>query len=197
VVTDYQDDYCRPHSDLRQVVATEENIYKYGLHKDDLIINRVNSPSHLGKCMVVQRRNLPSLFESNMMRLRLARGVNPRYVAYYLQSKIGKSNLIKKAKWAVNQASINQNDVLSTDIPIPPRLEQDEIVRKADQFLSQKDKLSHSVEMAIIRADRLRQSILKKAFSGRLVPSLPAYDSNSADELPMAAEATSGYGAKR
>ncbi len=86
---------------------------------------------------------------------------------------------------------------MNIPFPLPPIKEQIAIVEKIQKSLSNIESLSSIIDMGLLLANRLRQSILKKAFSGRLIPSLPAYDCDSVDELPMAAEATSDYGAKR
>jgi type I restriction enzyme S subunit len=168
-IDDYQNDYSKPSADLRLVSAKSSEIEKYSLSENDLIINRVNSPSHLGKCIVISQRNLPSLFESNMMRIRFSTDIaHPKYVELYLHSNDGKKRLISNAKWAVNQASINQQDVISTPVPLPPLQEQLRIVAEAERRLSVARQVESSVEEALVRASRLRQAILRSAFEGRL-----------------------------
>ena len=57
-------------STLKRVNVSEQDIEKYGLSESDIVINRVNSRSHLGKSALI--RDLggePIIFESNMMRL--------------------------------------------------------------------------------------------------------------------------------
>jgi hypothetical protein len=67
-IDDYQNNSSRSSNELRMVTAPEELLDKYRLSLDDLVINRLNGPSHLGKCLKVADRNLPAIFESNMMR---------------------------------------------------------------------------------------------------------------------------------
>ncbi|MGE9294973.1 MAG: hypothetical protein ACQKBV_01600 [Puniceicoccales bacterium] len=58
-------------------------------------------------------------------------------------------------------------------MPICSQAEQAEIVRILDARLEAADALEAEIDAALTRADALRQSILKKAFSGRLVPQDP------------------------
>jgi len=51
--------------------------------------------------------------------------------------------------------------------------EQEQIVTEVEQRLSVINQLESTVEANLKRAERLRQSILKEAFSGRLVPQDP------------------------
>ena len=70
----------------------------------------------------------------------------------------------------VNQASINST-FLSEKVPIPlsPLAEQRRIVAEVERRLSLADAVEKTVGQSLTQAERLRQSILKKAFEGRLV----------------------------
>lgn len=168
-IDDYQNGESRSSDELRKVAASTEKIQKYSLRKRDIVINRVNSPSHLGKCLVIEDRNLPSLFESNMMRMALSENIQPDFVEFYLQSGNGRARLISNAKWAVNQASINQGDVKSTPVPLPPLAEQERIVAEVERRLSVVTAIEQTITANLSRAERLRQSILHRAFTGQLV----------------------------
>ncbi len=58
-------------------------------------------------------------------------------------------------------------------VPLPPLLEQEQIVSEVEQRLSIVSELEAIVEANLKRAERLRQSILKEAFAGRLVQQDP------------------------
>ena len=173
-IDDYQTDSSRASNELQLVDAPAKDVETYGVRLGDIIINRVNSMTHLGKCLVVESRHLPAVFESNMMRQSLASDVVPMFVAHYLKSNVGNTRLIANAKWAVNQASINQTDVGNTPVPLPPLAEQAEIVAEVDRRLSVACAVEAEIEHGLQRAARLRQSILKRAFEGKLVPQDPS-----------------------
>ncbi|MEM7795323.1 MAG: restriction endonuclease subunit S [Cyanobacteria bacterium P01_C01_bin.118] len=167
-IDDFQDDFSRDAQQLQKVSAQKDEVEKYGLQECDLIINRVNSPSHLGKCLVITPKHLPALFESNMMRLRLSKQACVPFVAFYLRSVGGKSRLIENAKWAVNQASINQKDVGSTAIPLPPSEEQYRIVNKIEELFTQLDAGVDLLKKLKVKLKRYRQAVLKAAVEGKL-----------------------------
>ena len=135
-IDDFQDFYMRDREFLRCLKVTSEEAVTYGLEPCQLVINRVNSPSHLGKSLVVPDSLLPAVFESNMMKITANSSVVPFFVSYYLRSQEGRSRLTSNAKWAVNQASINQKDVCMTPIPLPPLAEQRRIVAEVERRLS-------------------------------------------------------------
>ena len=63
--------------------------------------------------------------------------------------------------------------VKAIPIPLPPLAEQRRIVAEVERRLSVVQQAEATVEASLTRAERLRQSILKQAFSGKLVPQDP------------------------
>ena len=57
-----------------------------------------------------------------------------------------------------------------TPIPLPPLVEQRRIVAEVERRLSIIQRAEEAVDASLKRAERLRQSVLKQAFCGRLVP---------------------------
>ena len=172
-IDDYQDYFVRDRKQLQRIRISTDEEFNYGLNSGELVINRVNSPSHLGKILLVPDYLPPAVFESNMMKLTPSNFVDPSFVAHYFCSTVGRTRLTSRAKWAVNQASINQADVRMTPIPLPPLTEQRRIVAETERHLSVIKQMEDSVKTSLTRVERLRQSILKQAFSGRLVRQNP------------------------
>ena len=169
-IADFQDGWSRAASELQQVRIDTDTEAAFRLALGDLVVNRVNSMTHLGKSMVVAKRHVPAVFESNMMRIRPTHLVSVDFLDCWLRSATGRKFLTKNAKWAVNQASINQSDVCATPVPLPPLAEQHRIVSEVERRLSVLDAAEQAVERNLARCAHLRQSILKRAFEGRLVP---------------------------
>ena len=69
--------------------------------------------------------------------------------------------------------SIDVPRLKSFPIPVPRQEEQDEIINRIESTLSQIDELEITVERELHKTERLRQSILKQAFSGKLVAQDP------------------------
>ena len=172
-IEDYQDFHLKTYDQLQRLRITAEEASTYGLAANHLIINRVNSPSHLGKTLLVPDHFSPAVFESNMMRVIPSRFMVPPFLAHYLRSPEGRVRLTSHAKWAVNQASINQSDVCTTPVPVPPFHEQHRIIAEVERSLSIIQQSVTAVEASLKRVERLRQSILKQAFAGQLVPQDP------------------------
>ena len=73
-------------STLKRVNVSEQDIEKYGLSESDIVINRVNSRSHLGKsALIPDLGGEPIVFESNMMRLAVdSTRVSPLFMIHFL-----------------------------------------------------------------------------------------------------------------
>jgi len=79
---------------------------------------------------------------------------------YEITRKIGSGN---------NQKALNKERVSELLLPLCGLDEMAEVVSKIDEKLSEADQLDQTLATALQQADALRQSILKKAFSGQLV----------------------------
>ena len=118
--------------DFKRIRATEEEMRRYEIKEGDVVINRVNSLSHIGKSVLIPEVKEPTLFESNMMRIRLSEHVDSRYGAMVLLSENARQYFKSRAKKAVQQASINQQDVSQLPFPLPPQPEQQAIAAAMD-----------------------------------------------------------------
>jgi type I restriction enzyme S subunit len=92
------------------------------------------------------------------------------------------------------QPYISQKVLKSLPIALPPLAEQKQIVDEAERLLSVADDAAATVEREQTRAERLRQSILKQAFSGRLVRHDEDADPPAVEASPTDGSASSASG---
>jgi len=119
---------------LKRVNVTEQQKKQYTIQRDDILLNRVNSEDFVGKCCVFDDESTSTVFESNIMRFKVdATQIIPEYVVFYLSSNDGRIQILRKMKRAVNQVSINQEDVRSIIIPLPNIKTQTDIVNKINE----------------------------------------------------------------
>ena len=71
------------------------------------------------------------------------------------------------------QPNLNLGLVRKIEVPLPPVAEQSRIVAEVERRLSIIKQVEEAVDTSLKRAERLRQSVLKQAFCGRLVPQDP------------------------
>ncbi|HLB69551.1 MAG TPA: restriction endonuclease subunit S [Candidatus Methanoperedens sp.] len=84
---------------------------------------------------------------------------------YYLLSTLNLNSLDRSTAIP----GLNRNDAYVLKIPLPPLPEQRRIVAEVERRLSIAEGVERTVEQSLAQSKRLRQSILKKAFEGRLV----------------------------
>lgn len=69
----------------------------------------------------------------------------------------------------VNLPRVSTKFIMNYEIPLPTIKEQYQIIQEIESRLSVSDKMEESIAQSLHLAEALRQSILKKAFSGELV----------------------------
>ena len=146
---------------LKRLNCPDKDIEKYLLLEDDVVINRVNSIEYLGKCAHISNMSEPTVYESNMMRMHFDQArFNPVYITRLLCTQYMYDQIINHAKKAVNQASINQKDVLDFDVYQPPKELQDEFA----DFIKQVNKSKAAVQKSLDETQVLFDSLMQKYF---------------------------------
>ncbi len=94
--------------------------------------------------------------------------VNQKWLYYLLQSYLIYSQASEKATGTA-QKTVTLTVLRDFNLCIPPLTDQHRIVKEIESRLSQATASETYIEKALQQAEALRQSILKKAFSGELV----------------------------
>lgn len=88
-------------------------------------------------------------------------------MCYFLSEKVQK--LIHAQKVDVARANYSLDQIRKLPLHLPPLDDQHRIVEEIESRLSVTEEIEEAIDINLKRAERLRQAILKKAFSGRLV----------------------------
>jgi type I restriction enzyme S subunit len=99
--------------------------------------------------------------------------LSPFLYRYIISESGGRKRLTTDA-YGAGKPGLNLDHVRSLVIPIPSLPEQQEIVRLLDEQFTVIEQNEREIDAALKRSAALRQSILKKAFTGHLVPQDPA-----------------------
>ena len=146
---------------LRRLVCSDAEKEKYILQENDIVINRVNSIEYLGKCAQIIGMREPTVYESNMMRFHVDETrVDPCFMTRLLCSTFIYRQILNRAKKAVNQASINQRDVQSFTVIIPPI----DLQKQFASFVNQVDKSKAAVQKSLDKTQLLFDSLMQKYF---------------------------------
>jgi type I restriction enzyme S subunit len=95
-----------------------------------------------------------------------------RFLSYSIRSPLLQSQINEK-KTQTAQANIFQGKIKKLVFALPNLLEQEKIVKEIEYCFSVIDQLEKTVDTNIKRAEKLRQTILKQAFEGKLVAQDP------------------------
>lgn len=158
--------------DWSDLVFTNDpiEINQYRLHDGDVLFNRTNSPELVGKTAIF-KSNRTAIFAGYLIRVNnIPTIATSEYLNYFLNSHLAKQHGNKVKTDGVNQSNINGEKLINYPFPFCGLEEQKAIVGLLDARVSEIDQLEQTLATSLQQADALRQSILKKAFSGQLVP---------------------------
>ena len=157
--------------DLSDLVYTndKDEIAKYLLKVGNVLFNRTNSPELVGKAAIFKSK-YPAIFAGYLIRVnQIPTIIQSEFLNYFLNSHTAKQHGNKVKTDGVNQSNINGEKLVNYPFPFCSLSEQKLIVDILDSKLSEVDQLEQTILTSIQQAESLRQSILKKAFSGQLV----------------------------
>lgn len=156
------------------VAATNYEVEKYSLKSGDVLFNTRNSYELVGKTGIVKNPEQGVLFNNNIMRMRFTHNINPSFMCYQLISPCIRDKLKQKKKATTSVCAIYQKDLMPIEFWVPAIAIQERVVRYLDDHFEKTHRLEISIENELQKSEALRQSILKKAFSGQLVAQNPA-----------------------
>jgi type I restriction enzyme S subunit len=152
------------------------------LRRGDVLLNEGGDLDKLGRGWVWEGQVDPCIHQNHVFRARpLVERINPYFVSHYANT-MGRTFFMEKGKHSVNLASISLTEISKLPVPLPPADEQAEIVSRVEAALSRTDHTEATLNAQERNARALKQSILKAAFEGRLVPQGP-YDEPASDLL--------------
>ncbi len=156
-------------SEVKSIVAPEDKINALRLQVGDILLNEGGDRDKLGRGWIWQGELRECIHQNHVFRARVrVADLQPRYLSHYANTQ-GAHYFQDEGKQTTNLASISLSKVKALPVTVPPAAEQVRIVAEVERRLSLLDKLDATVDLNLARCRRLRQSILKRAFEGRLV----------------------------
>jgi type I restriction enzyme, S subunit len=145
----------------------QEHLERYSLEIGDFIIGKIGT---IGQPIQITLPHIYAL-SANVVLIQ-PRNVNEKFLYYYFQSsQIEKE--FNTGRSATAQAAFGIKKIRAIRLKIPSQFDQQLIVSEIESRLSVCDKLEETIKDSLQQAEALRQSILKKAFEGKLVPQDP------------------------
>jgi type I restriction enzyme S subunit len=160
-------------TDLKYLPASHDEFPALLLESGDLLFNRTNSAELVGKTGHYRGIPTPCSFASYLIRVRMLEGASPSVVSFALNGGGGRRWIKTVVTQMVGQANVNGSKLATFAFPLAPETEQDAIVEAVEDQLSVVEHLEADLEAKLKSAQALRQSILRHAFTGQLVPQNP------------------------
>ena len=150
------------------------DIETYLLKPNDILFARTGGT--VGKSYIVNDVPYPSIYAGYLIRTQYSEQLCPNYLKYFMESRLYWAQL-RDETIATAQPNCNGKKLAAMMLPLPPLPEQKRIVAKLEELLpivEQYGKAQTELdELNAALPNRLRQSILQEAISGRLVPQDP------------------------
>ena len=154
---------------IERLEVSKKEAIDYRVSNGDIIISRVNSRELVGKSTLVEGLEEAAVHEAMIIRLRVCDSrVDKRFLVWLMNSPQFLHNLRGRAKHAIGQSSINQKDLLSSKLPLPPIEEQRARVKSMANLSPLGAYLLTECNERQAISVGLRESILRKAFAGEL-----------------------------
>lgn len=168
-------------SEITEIEASETIISDLLLKPGDILFTEGGDRDKLGRGCVWNGEIAECIYQNHIFRARLhTQDISSKLVSLY-SNTFGQPYFMKEGKQTTNLASINMTQLRCFPIVVIPKVEQQQIVEEIDRHFSIADEVEQAIEKSLKQSDRLRQSILKKAFEGKLLEQNP--EDEPAEEL--------------
>jgi type I restriction enzyme S subunit len=145
------------------------------IRKGNFLLSRGNGSIRLVGRGGIVREDAEIAFPDTMIRLPLnLQLVDPLFFSYLWNSQQVREQIEASARTTAGIYKINQSLLTRYRIRLCPLPEQHEIVRLLDEQFEVIERNEREIDAALQRSEALRQSILHRAFTGKLVPQDPA-----------------------
>ena len=142
-----------------------KELTNYYLKKDDVILGR---RGEMGRCAIVSEKEDGMLCGTGSLFIRGGKLLNATYLCHLLSSQKIVS-YFENSSSGTTMSNLNQGIIRNCEIPFPPLSDQQRIVQEIESRLSQAEAAEARIAESLQKTEALRQSILKKSFSGELV----------------------------
>lgn len=165
-ITDLTRDRIVLKNDDIQYVALPDNVEgkRSRLEPNDIL---VSITADLGSIALIPKDIQEAYINQHIALVRLSNPEIAKFTALYLKSDWGQKDLLKNKRGG-GKMGLGLDDIRNTPIPVVSTDIANKIVSQIESRLSACENIEKTVNDALIQADAMCQSILKKAFEGGL-----------------------------
>lgn len=156
--------------DVQEIGVSPVEFQKVRLEKDDLLVVEGNgSVDQIGRVALWDASVNDCGHQNHLIKVRLDNPNYARLVLHFLLSPVGRDLIVKEASSTSGLHTLSISKVSNLLIPIMPHEEASHLLALVDEKLTSIEKTIEEIDAQLLRSESLRQSILKKAFSGNLI----------------------------
>lgn len=148
-------------SNLKHLKVSKEIEKSLKLLSGDILINRTNSKELVGKCAVFDKSET-CIFASYLIRLRVkAEKADPHFVAFVINSPIGRLQINAFSRQIIGQANINSQEIRSLKLPLPDIKVQQKMLKNVNMMQQKSVSLKTEAKKLLEKANTtIEQMIL-------------------------------------
>ena len=150
---------------VKDIEATEGEIERYRLQRDDLLLTEGGDPDKLGRGALWSEEIPEAIHQNHVFRVRLVSDrLNPVYLNWLVGSRRGKQYFLRAAKQTTGIASINMGQLKRFPLLVPPI----EIQRQFAALVANIGEQKRCQSAHLAHLDALFASLQHRAFRGEL-----------------------------
>lgn len=138
--------------------------------KDDVLLNITGAS--IGRTCVLPDYYVNARVNQHVAIIRTTNKIVSKFLSFYLSTPY-MQNKINNENYGVTRQALTKSTIENFDIPLPTIPEQQQIVAEIEKRFAVADEMEKAVNDSLLQAEKLKQSILKQAFAGKLVPQNP------------------------
>ena len=166
-VANVQGDYVKL-DDIADVSVLPEEIEKYSLHKNELLMTEGGDRDKLGRGCIWNGEIQPCLHQNHVFAVTTDTSkLRIEFLNYVTSSNVARVYFDYTAKKTTNLASTNSTVILQFKLPIPPIKEQDSVVSYLETKCTEIDRCLSNTELIISKLQNYKKSLIYEVVTGK------------------------------
>jgi type I restriction enzyme S subunit len=157
-------------SHIENFEVTPEELERYRLENGDILIVEGNgSIGQIGRSAIFRSEIAECVHQNHVIRVRVAsRQAIPRFVSLYLNSDLGKTQMVQKAMTTSGLYTLSVSKVKSLTVALPPVAEQIRVVQLVGEQMEVVEKTYAVLQEKLDLISKMPAALLRRAFNGEL-----------------------------
>jgi len=151
--------------------AKYKELERFSVKSGDYIISCSGT---IGRISKLPKDTLKGVINQALLKIVLEEDlIIDKLFLYLFRAEFFQRKVLKETRGSAMKNIASVEDIKNINVLLPSNEEQEQILQEIETRLSIYDKLEETVQQSLEKIEYLRQSILKKAFEGNLVPQNP------------------------